>query len=349
MKRLLGLATLVLAVALGAEIGARLDDRLFEHIPFSANPSSDDLITRDPLGRHGTPYARFKKWQLNNLGFRGPDVAREGARDVPRILILGASETFGLYESPDAEFPALLRKANPHLEIINTAVVGMSLPSMMLYWQHRLSALKPVEVLIYPSPLFYLADDSPASRPASPVASAQPGAVFRSRFLDRLRGTLHKPDFLQVRLDRRAVAAQLATATPFTTVPIARLDDYQRDLEQLVEAIQAGGTRVVLMTHAIRFRGDEPDLDNRFAVWEERVYTPRADGEILVAFNAAANERLRAVARAREVRVIDVAAAVSGCDACFGDLVHFSDLGARRVATAIQPALSGAAPAREAD
>lgn len=349
IKQMLGLTTLVIVVALGAEVGARLDDWLFEQIPLSANPSSDDLITRDPLGRSGTPYARFKKWRLNNLGFRGPDVAPEAARGVPRILILGASETFGLYESPEREFPALLRAANPHLEIINTAVVGMSLPSMTLYWQHRLSALRPEAVLIYPSPFFYLADESPASRPAAAVAGAHPGAALRSRFLDRLRGTLHKPDFLQVRLDRHAVAEQLATATPFTTVPIGRLDDYQRDLARLVEAIQASGTTVVLMTHAIRFRGDEPDLDNRFAVWEERVYTPRADGEILVAFNTAANERLRALARTRKVRVIDVAAAVSGCDACFGDLVHFTDLGAQRVAAAIQPALSGAASARASD
>ena len=349
VKKLLRLTALVLAVALGAELGARLDDRLFEQIPFSANPSSDDLITRDALGRHGTPYAHFKKWRLDNLGFRGPDVARVPTRGVPRILILGASETFGLYESPEDEFPALLRRANPHLEIINTAVVGMGLPSMTLYWQHRLSGLRPEEVIIYPSPFFYLADESPASRPAAAVVGARPGAALRSRFLDRLRGTLHKPDFLQVRLDRRAVAAQLATATPFSSVPIERLDTYQRELEQLVEVIQASGTTVVLVTHAVRFRGDEPNLENRFAVWEERVYTPRADAKILVAFNTAANERLRAVALARHVRVLDVAAAVSGCDACFGDLVHFTDLGAQRVAAAIQPALSGAGPARAAN
>lgn len=345
----LGLTVLVLAVALGAELGARLDDRLFEQIPLTANPSSDDLITRDQLGRHGAPYARFKKWHLNNLGFRGPDVAAQAARGVPRILILGASETFGLYETPDAEFPALLRASNPRLEIINTAVVGMGLPSMTLYWQHLLSALKPDAVLIYPSPFFYLADEAPAARAAAPAAGAQHAGAFRSRFLDRLRGSVHKPDFLQVRLDQRAVAAQLATATPFATVPTERLDGYQRELEQLVETIQASGTTVILMTHAVRFRGDERDLDNRFAVWEERVYTPRADGRILVAFNSAANERLRAVARAHQVRVIDVAAAVSGCDACFGDLVHFTDLGAQRVAAAIQPALSGAAPARAAN
>src|SRR5271170_6270728 len=96
VKKLLGLSALVLAVALGAELGARLDDRFFEQIPFSANPSSDDLSTRDQLGRHGTPFARFKKWRLNNLGFRGPDIARQATRGVPRILILGASETFGL-------------------------------------------------------------------------------------------------------------------------------------------------------------------------------------------------------------------------------------------------------------
>ena len=348
----LSLCALAACILLGAELGARLDDWLFERVALTANPSSDDLITRDERGRRGEPNARFKKWRLNNFGFRGPDIALEPRTGTPRILILGASETFGLYESPDSEYPALLRTANrAHLEIINTAVVGMGLPAMTLYWQRQLNALRPDEVLIYPSPLFYLADE-PVSAPkaaavAPPPSSTRPNPPLRSRFLDRLRGFLHKPDFLQIWLDRRAIESELA-ARPgermFQEVPPERLDAFQSDLEHLVEVIQASGARVRLMTHAIRLRGDEPDLENAFAVWEERVYTPRASGQILVAFNSAANQRLRAVAAARGVGVIDVSAAVSGCHACFGDLVHFTDLGAQKVAATIQRAITTTDP-----
>ena len=339
------LGLLTCAVLAGAECGARLDDLLFEGIPFSANPSSDDLVTRDEYGRHGRPYARFQKWQLDNLGFRGPDVARAPMPGVPRVLVMGASETFGLHEPPGREFVAVLRSANPDLEVINTAVVGMGLGSMNIYWQRLLASLRPAVVLIYPTPLFYLADEPAPKRAAGTGAGAPASPPFRSRFLDRLRGVLHMPHFIRCRLDERTIAADLARAPGgmFTAVPTERLDDYQRDLTQLVQEIKDSGARVLLVTHALRYRGGEPDLEERFDVVEERVYNPRASGRILSEFNTAANLRLQEVARAQAVPVIDLAAVLTGCEECFGDLVHFSELGSARAAAVIEPVLRAAA------
>lgn len=51
-----------------------------------------------------------------------------------RVLLLGASETFGLYESEGHEFAEVLRqefaRAESPIEVINAAVAGMTVPSL---------------------------------------------------------------------------------------------------------------------------------------------------------------------------------------------------------------------------
>jgi hypothetical protein len=341
------LCGLVICVALGAEVAARLDDWIFDRTPIFANPTKDDLITQDRFGRHGRANARFKKWRLNNFGFRGPDINPAPDIGCRRIFILGASETFGLYESPDGEYPALLRKGNSScIEIVNTAVVGMGLGAMKDYWQRLLKSFDPDEVLIYPSPLFYLSDD-PAPQPqkhSAPKQDPTPGPAhrFTSRFVDRLHNALRKPDFLQIRIDKRAVEAQLAGKPPgwvYASVPAERLDAFQRDLDSLVGTINADGKPVALITHAIRFSDPDEAVENSLSVWDMRVFAPRASGRIMVEFNSAANERLRAVAKKYRAQVIDVASSVAGCHGCFGDLIHFTDRGASRVAEKIRMTL----------
>jgi hypothetical protein len=339
------LCGIAICVAVGAEAGARLDDWVFDRIPIFANPTKDDLITQDQFGRHGRPNARFRKWHLNNFGFRGPDVNPPRTTGCRRILILGASETFGLYESPDSEYPALLRKGNSScVEIVNTAVVGMGLGAMKDYWQRLLKSFGPDLVLIYPSPLFYLSDDpAPQTRSAAARDPApEPAHPFTLRLVDRLHNVLHKPDFLQIRIDKRSVAAQLAGKPPgwlYASVPADRLDAFQKDLDSLVSTIIADGKPVALITHAIRFSDNEGTIEDSLSVWDMRVFAPRASGRIMIEFNSAANERLRTVAEQYRTQVIDVAASVTGCHECFGDLIHFTDQGASRAASKIRMTL----------
>jgi hypothetical protein len=125
----------------------------------------------------------------------------------------------------------------------------------------------------------------------------------------------------------------------FASVPAERLDAYQRDLDSLVATITADGKPVALITHAIRFSDHEQNIEDSQSVLDMRVFMPRASGRIMLEFNSAANERLRTVAEKYRAQVIDVASSVSGCHGCFGDLVHFTDQGARRVANEINVTL----------
>src|SRR5690348_16942167 len=103
------LAALVLLFGLSLEVTARLEDWVRYRTPvLSRYRSQSDLIVRDEAGAHGRPNSRFQKWAINNLGLRGPDLAVAKGAATYRIATLGASETFGLYESPHLEFPRQL-------------------------------------------------------------------------------------------------------------------------------------------------------------------------------------------------------------------------------------------------
>lgn len=91
------------------EFCARMDDVLIWKAPFWSRYSNELLTMRDALGGHrGHPNARFEKWQMNSFGFRGPEFEEKKPAGVIRIMAVGASETFGLYEKAGGEYPEVV-------------------------------------------------------------------------------------------------------------------------------------------------------------------------------------------------------------------------------------------------
>ena len=86
---------LVAVVFLPAAEGmARLDDWFRNDVPLLANPDRDrDLTVRDKYGVHGRPGGSFRKWKLNEFGFRGPEIFGAPAPGRTRLMVLGASES----------------------------------------------------------------------------------------------------------------------------------------------------------------------------------------------------------------------------------------------------------------
>src|SRR5205823_3540189 len=93
-------------VVLTLELCARVDDYVTFGAPLFAPYNAETMYQMDAIGKHGKPNARYKKWQLNNLGYRGPD-PQSGKTT---ILCFGSSETFGLYEAPGEEYPRQLER-----------------------------------------------------------------------------------------------------------------------------------------------------------------------------------------------------------------------------------------------
>ncbi len=162
-KKLLPLILFSILTLIGMEIWARLDDWIRCDAPLLSEYSEEKmLIVHDSLGVRGKPNGRFEKWSLNSLGFRGPEIKAEKSPHVLRIATMGASETFGIYESVNKEWPRQLAEnlkiefPNQSIEVVNTALPGMTLESALKFYRNRIAFLRPDIVLFYVNVLPFL-------------------------------------------------------------------------------------------------------------------------------------------------------------------------------------------------
>lgn len=335
---------LMLAVA---EATARFDDWLRYGMAFTANADeAQDLQVVDTLGVRGRPYGRHLRFHLDNYGFRGArDVTLAKRPGCTRIMALGASETFGATEPDGLEYPAQLAarlEKRGCIEMLNAGIPGMTLPQIRYTWNHYWRQFSPDYVLIYPTPVFYLANHRPSGprldalrqRPAS-------GSRFEPRLLFLAREALSYPALIQRhRVDRftKAGLVGIPDDSVWRRVPEERLAMFISDLDSLVGDVQSSGSMPVLMTHANRFemQPDPADADI-LAAW--RQFTPRALPDVMIAFEASAAEETRVLAARRGVPLADVACALTGQRTRFSDFVHFTPEGAAIVASVTERAL----------
>ncbi|HWZ59017.1 MAG TPA: SGNH/GDSL hydrolase family protein [Gemmatimonadaceae bacterium] len=365
MRRWWERLALVVLFAVVLEATCRVEDFIRYGTPvWSRVRAKEDLIVLDDKGKHGRPHAQFGKWALNNLGMRGPDVSiAKPAGDV-RVVVVGASETFGLYESPGHDYPRLLedslralvartpcaRERPSDVEVLNAAIFGMSLPTVAQDLRLRVAPLHPDVVVAYPTPMYYLAPTTPdRTRPDSSGARDRlsPLSPLYPRTLDRLHDALKQvvPEWLvgwmhareEARLQRHEPRGWL-----FTTVPPDRLAAYETDLRRLVGTVHAVHATPVLLTHV------NASMDNRLdAAWMEfwvHQY-PRATGAALIAFDSTADEVTVRVARDSGAALVDLASLArrglfTPYSEYYADYAHFTDSGAERVAAAITPVVA---------
>lgn len=264
-------------------------------------------------------------------------------------MVLGASETLGLLEPAGKEYPAQLQEildTTGHCyEVLNAAVVGMSLPAIHYTWDHFWREFKPGIVVVYPSPVFYLGDKAPRPPNKASLSNKEldhwPELSFRPRLLFRAKELIVVPSVIQTRRVRRKIAQSvkmIPADSIWKQVPIDRLELFKSDLSSLVEDIRATGSTVVLVTHAHIFSDpiteDEQDL---LQAW--RSFTPRAEANVLVNFDLASAQATRNLTDSLGVKFVDAQKALSGKKEFFGDFVHFLPAGsaamARLIATAI--------------
>ncbi|MCS7045231.1 MAG: hypothetical protein NZO58_02625 [Gemmataceae bacterium] len=334
------MAALLSVALLGGECAARLDDWLHDATPVWASPSRErDLVLAEPWGYRGRPHGHYRKWRLNGFGFRGPEIAPEPSFDRDRWVILGASETFGLYEEADQEYPAVLRRLlAERAEVVNAAMAGITVKSMAPYWDHWVSRFGAKRVVVYPSPLFYLDVEAPAL----PTDPKVPPASFQLRLVERVKDVYRGlPSWMKAWREDWVIRRQLAGRDGtwlFHDVPSDRLQRFADDLRDLVGRIRRAGAEPVLVTHAHRatwpLRGEDEAALRAF-----RLFFPRALPATMVAFERAANQAILALGCDERVAVIDAAAVLSGKREWFADLVHFNDVGAAVMARLLAAAL----------
>jgi lysophospholipase L1-like esterase len=337
---------LLLTLLMSVEVSARVEDRFRSGVPLFSTPDRvADLVVQDALGVRGKPNGRYKHWKLNAFGFRGPEIGLSPKPGCTRVMTLGASETFGLYESLGNEYPAqlgnVLRESGCY-EVVNGAIFGLTVPDIRKSWNNWTSRFRPAIVTIYPSPSFYLAPSPPGPAAANTAPFPRP-PWWQPRSLERARDVINYPDFIQRRRVARGLAEIDAAHDPswfFRTVPQDRIGRYERDLTALVQDVKASGARVILMTHATGFRRPVAEADMlALEGWRQILGRPTTD--VLLEFEAAARDVTSRVAATTGVEVVDVAAQLNGEKQVLaaGDLLHFNDEGAMRVATLVKEAI----------
>ncbi|HEX5410120.1 MAG TPA: hypothetical protein VFW89_10155 [Gemmatimonadaceae bacterium] len=368
VARSVEVAGLLAIFGISFEMTARLQDWVRFRMPIlSTVTAEEDLMVRDASGAHGRPNAQYRKWIMDSLGLRGPDVPVTKPAGSVRVIVTGASETFGLYESPDQEYARQLEdtlNARLHagacpgrtpvrFEVLNAAFAGMTLPTVSQDVRARLARLRPDIVVFYPSPAQYLDVRAPAA--ATPDSSGKSNElprmnVLHPRSLDALRDEVKSlmPGPLLSWLRRRSVQATLRqhpAGWRYTSIPVTRLARFDGDLRDLVGTVRTIGAEPVLATHATAFSRPRADSAALIQAWER--FAPRATGNVIIAFDDTARVTTMRAAADSNVLVSDVSMALARAPGDnFADFVHFTDHGAAIVANALAPTILQAAGRR---
>jgi len=344
--RWLGLAAVFL---LTLELSARVEDAVVWGAPLLEPYSHSRLTVTDSLGTRNRPGYRFEKWGINSLGFRGPEIEARPPAGVVRVGVLGASETFGLFETEGGEFPARLGAVLDSLEggrfqVVNLGMAGLPIPAMMAYYERLVRPIRPELVLIYPSPSFYLDAVPPREWGRGPVvageASGEGAASILSgipewRLTGKARVVLRRfiPQRLQSEVRERRIG-ELRRARGegwvWEEVPVDRMEMMGEELGELVEAIRASGAEPVLVTHSNRALKPPEELtpEDLHHITAILNLNPRATPPVLMELDLEANRVIRRVGRELGVHVVETEGRIPADAEHFADYAHFTDRGA---------------------
>ena len=337
VARWAGLAVLFVVTL---EVCARIDDRLTWGAPLWGHYSSALLMTFDELGPHSRFDTRFQKWSINSHGFRGPEITMAKPKGVTRILIVGASETFGLYESPGMEFPAQLQRkldlASPgRYQVLNAACAGMTLPRFVHYYNVWLKKFEPDLVICYPTPNSYVQRVVPGK--PEPLVPQNLRDNIRLRQKTIVVAKRMMPTFLFRKYKERKMAAyirQQKAGWIWESVPQAKVELFKGHLEELVKTVRDSGAEMMLMTHAHRFPKDRTkwtEVDEAMmASW--RLVWARASERCKLQMEDEANDFVRELGKRDGIPVADAVAVLPRDAKYFVDFSHFTDRGAGIVA-----------------
>lgn len=342
--RWIGLAAILM---LTLEIAARLDDWYRYDADLLRPYDIETLFGPSTFGRTGVPGARFAKWRMNSMGFRGP----EPVAGRPNIITFGASETFGMYESPDHEYPRiledLLAKRGEPVNVLNAGIPGMRLGTGAAYLDDALTRTHARTVVIYPSPAHYIGVKTPyCGRPSRPVATPH-GLLSQVRIAGKARNLIKGilPPGILDGLRRMSIDWEIRHESVLTRIDPISLETFRADLECAIDAVQGRDANAVLVTHATAF-GDHINADDRMLLTAWRASYPDFAEEGFLDLENRANAIIRDVAMRRGLHLADAATGIPRGSEYFADFVHFTDKGARAMATLVSENIPGTSTER---
>jgi hypothetical protein len=340
------------------EMCSRLEDWVFQRASPLQSYDFSRLMGEDPAGVLAMPNERYFKWRTNSLGFRGPEL-REG---TIRVACAGLSETFGIYEREDGEYPRLLeqklneRSSGPEFEVVNLGLPGSSFRYLCRHIPGIVERIRPDIFVVYPSFANYIWLPSGSSVqehlllpvmpfPGSPESLRSPWWTPRfSQRWDRIVEATVPPTFRTWLTQRSNERRARRLGGSFRQLPEEKVVRFREDLEALLDFLEQKRIPVVLATHATSF-GEvrETEDHDRLVAW--RSSYPALEEGGLLDMEERMNRVVRENAAKRHVHFVDAARLMPTGHKYFGDFVHFSDEGANAFAALLTPEVLSAAPA----
>lgn len=351
LRRSIRALTCLLAIGLTMEFCARLEDTITAGAPLLGVYNHSILYDKPGPDFHGLPGARYLKWKINSLGYRGPE-PKPGAL---RVACVGASETFGLYETENGEWPRqldqLLRDSGTGgsrgITVINTAFAATNLRTHLHQAPRMLEVAKPDLIILYTSVAAYVHPEywGITNNPASPVWHSRL-AVKAKELFKRLIPTTWTLPIRRWMIDR---AMKGRESEIMSRVPSENTALFAEDMKRLLDFYDAHHIPVILVTHANRFGATVTSEEYPMLVTWRQFY-PMLREEGVVDMEDRMNAEIRRIAETRHLPVVDAARAVPPGPRYFADFVHFTNDGAaifaRLVADAVRrhPVVASAKP-----
>ena len=339
MISLLRLFTCTIIVAITFEGAARVDDWLRHDAPLTGRHRIESIYEAKGETLHGRPGARFEKWRLNSFGYRGPESGK------PAVACLGSSETFGLYERENHEWPRALERVlaqqripNGAVSVINGAYPGMNLRTYRLQLPQLIGQMGARSIILYPALANYIREDMIRTVRPPTLPSGWEWRI-PGKFRDLGKNLL--PEFLMTPLRELSIKQQLGAEGFQVTARISENNAtlFRQDLDALLDDISARGAGAVLVTHATYFRNIvTPEARPMLTAW--RRFYPMLAEEGFLDMEQRLNDQIRDAARRRGLPLVDVARDMPGGPQYFADFVHFTDTGAEVMAKLVAPAVA---------
>jgi hypothetical protein len=264
-------------------------------------------------------------------------------------MCIGSSETFGLYESENREWPRQLeailneRAGRPAFSVVNASYPGMSLATSLVRLPDWIVSVQPNLVIVYPSLASYIwlptVGQSPKKPPARPFF--EPRIIGRVETLMKSALPVWVQDRIRVYQTERAASS---LKVQMDRLPEKNVDRFRADLERLVDETERAGVSLVLVTHATLF-GDQVRDEYRPVLRQWRKFYPMLAEEGFLDMERRLNQVVRDTARKRGKLLVDAARQLPTGHKIFVEFVHFTDEGAstmaRLVADHIAPVLNG--------
>jgi len=302
------------------------------------------LLEKDSNGiLRNVPNVKYKKWEINSLGFRGKEIDLRKKEGLIRIVCLGLSETFGVYESKDKEWPSQLREMLgdqfPNVEVINVSVAAQKLMKRKDYVREYVLPLKPDIMVTVQGSLLPIMDfiRELEDRPLKEKNRRKTGKRVFLRFREATRKCL--PKWLVTRLSlwelRRAVRKKekkhLINGKLLDRVPEKFILEFENHIRSFIHFLRENHIVPVVLTFPYLLTASNKELYKDIMLAARRLCVVLSEEGIVDASESLSDITMR-IAEEENVAYTDNHRLIPKTLEYFVDYSHYTDKGAEFIA-----------------